>query len=167
MKRLVTILLIIVVALATQDVDAKRVKRRSHADPLAKLVEMIAAGNHWSQPNLAKLGLTKLISKVEQEEFGESEFFVYGKNATATVSDDGTTVLTSTGPNAYAIEVVLTTDNGTAVYFKEKADHDKFMNYVRKSRRYKNHGTHIELGSHIIENDDVKDGWYVVTLHGG
>lgn len=166
MKRLTTILLILVVALATQDVDAKRLKRRSH-DPLTKLVEMIAAGNHWSQTNLAKMGLTKLFSEVQQEEYGESELFVYGKNATATIADDGTTILTATGANAFAIEVVLTTDNGTAVYFKEKADHDRFMALVRKSRHYKRYDQYEALGTHTIENDGIQNDWYVITFHGG
>ena len=148
--------------------DGKDYEGAKSSIPFNKLVEMIATQSHWSAQNLSKIGLAKLVYKIEQdEEIGDFYYFVYGKNARVKSSKDWSVVLASKGRHAFAIEVALTTDNGTTLYFKEKADHDAFMSKVRQSSYYKS-DEHTEcLGGSLIESDEYKNGWYMISFHAG
>ena len=167
MKRLLSIILIAAMAFALQNVAAKAPRTTRGTIPFDKLVTLIAKQNHWQEKNLTKMGLKKLVKKSEQEEFGESVIFVYGKNAKASISHNWSVTLTSMGAHAYAIEVALTTDNGTSLYFKEKADHDAFMSCAKRSKYYSRDGDCQAIGGSTIENDEYVNGWYVISFHGG
>lgn len=168
MKRLALTILIAVMALASQDVAAKTSKVAKGSIPFNKIVEMIATQSHWDRQSLSKIGLSKLVYKIEQdEESGDFYYYVYGKNVKVKSCKDWSVVLASKGRHAYAIEVALATDNGTTLYFKEKADHDAFMSKVRQSSYYR-HDEHTEcLGSSLIESDEYKNGWYMISFHAG
>jgi hypothetical protein len=154
-------------AFASQDVAAKSSKAAGETIPFDKLVTMIATGAHWSENNLTEIGLKKLCRDSYDEEFGEAVMFVYGNNVKAKMSKDWNVKLSSKGPHAYAIMVQLTTDNSTALYFKEKADHDAFMDCLRQSSYY-SQGEYDEIiGECLIESDEYKNGWYVITFHVG
>lgn len=168
MKRLYITLLIAIIAMVSQDVIAKRAKTSRSTIPFEKLVTMIATEAHWSEINLAKLGLNKLGKRTHREEFGECIIFIYGKNAKATISKNWNVTLKSTGPHAFAIEFAGTTDNGTVLYFKEKADYDAFMAYARKSKYYKRYEDGFEsVGYSNIEGYEYHNGWHVIYFHGG
>lgn len=168
MKRLISFTLIIIIALSSVNIDAKTKALRSSKIPFEKLVTMIATEAHWKERNVAKLGLKKLIKKTSREEYGTDIWFIYGKNVKATVKKSWTAGLTSTGSHAYAIEVALTTDNSTSLYFKEKADHDAFMSCARNSKYYDNSdGEHEYIGSAMISSEEYINGWYVISFHAG
>ena len=166
MKRFTLLTLIAIMLVASMSVEAKRTKARSTRIPYEKLVTMIATEAHWSEKNVAKLGLRKLVKKTSKEEYGTDVWFIYGKNVKATTKKNWSANLTSTGSHAYAIEVALTTDNGTSLYFKEKADHDAFMSCARNSKYYNNSdGDYEYIGSSMIVSDEYIDGWYVISFH--
>lgn len=168
MKRFTLLTLIAVIAIASINLEAKTAKAKSSSIPFEKLVTMIAKGNHWNEKNIVTLGLKRLIKKTSKAEYGRDVWYIYGKNTEATQKKYWTANLTSTGSHAFAIEVTLTTDNGTALYFKEKADHDAFMSCARNSKYYSRENDDYEsIGSSIIESDEYIDGWYVITFHAG
>lgn len=167
MKYISSIIMIAVMALASQNVAAKCSKAASETIPFEQLVTMIATGSHWHENNLAEAGLNKLYRDSYEEEFGEAVIFVYGNNAKAEVSDAWDVKLSSEGPHAYAIEVKLTTDNGTALYFKDKADHDAFMDCLRQSSYYRQDEYDEIIGESLLEHDEYLNGWYVVKFHIG
>ena len=169
MKRFTLFTLIAIIALTSVNIDAKTRERKSSTIPFEKLVAMIATEAHWKEKNVAKLGLIKLIKKTSREEYGTDIWFIYGKNVKATANKKYWTAnLTSTGSHAYALEVTLTTDNSTSLYFKEKADHDAFMSCARNSKYYDNSDEEYEyIGSSMISSDEYINGWYVISFHGG
>ena len=67
MKQLKLGIFIAVVALLSQGVAAKSKKATGETIPFGKLIEMIATQSHWSEDNLAKIGLTKLVSEKSAE----------------------------------------------------------------------------------------------------
>ncbi len=135
---------------------------------MGKLVEMIATGTHWEEANLTNAGLAKLVSEKEMdEECGEFSYFVYGRNVKAEKREGWNVSLDATGEHALAIEVVLDTDNKTNLYFRDKADHDAFLNVAKKSAHYTNDGHNSRIGSSLIEHDEQKKGWWVITFHAG
>ena len=136
--------------------------------PFDQLVEMIATDAHWDQQNLTNIGLQQLFAETEEdEECGDFSFFVYGKNAKVSASDGWSVTLASTGRHSFAIEVTLMTDNGTKLYFKEKADHNTFMERFRKSSQYDRNEHSEWVGLSLLESDEEVDGWYVISFHGG
>lgn len=167
MKRLLLFALIAIVSLTSITVDGKRRVVKNKTIPFEKLVDVIATEAHWKEGNLVKLGLRKLVKKTSREEYGTDIWYIYGKNTKATAKKNWQANLTSTGSHAYAIEVALTTDNGTSLYFKDKADHDAFMSCARNSQHYVKDGDYESLGFSVIEADEYVDGWYVITFHGG
>lgn len=168
MKRFTLFTLIAIIALTSVNIDAKTKVRKSGNIPFEKLVAMIATEAHWKEKNVAKLGLKKLIKKTSREEYGVDTWFIYGNNVKATAKKYWTANLTSTGSHAYAIEVALTTDNSTSLYFKEKADHDAFMSCARNSEYYDNSdGENEYIGSAMISSDEYINGWYVISFHAG
>ncbi len=168
MKRFTLFTLIAIMALTSINLDAKTKAPKSSNIPFEKLVAMIATEAHWKEKNIAKLGLKRLIKKTSREEYGTDIWFIYGNNVKATANKHWTANLTSTGSHAYAIELALTTDNSTSLYFKEKADHDAFMSCARNSKYYDNSdGDYEYIGSSMISSDEYINGWYVISFHGG
>ena len=166
MKRFTLFTLIAIMALTSVNINAKTPAVKSSKIPFEKIVKMIATSAHWKENNVAKLGLKKLIRKTSKEEYGRDIWFIYGKNVKATTKQNWKANLTSTGSHAYAIELTLTTDNGTSLYFKEKADHDAFMSCARKSKYYHNSNESCEsIGSAMFASDEYVDGWYVISFH--
>lgn len=167
MKRFLLLILIAIIAVPSINVEAeaKSPRTKINSIPFEKLVTMIATGTHWKEKNIAKLGLKKLVKKTSKEEYGTDFWFVYGKNAKATAKKNWTVNLTSTGSHAFAIEVALTTDNGTSLYFKEKSDHDAFMSCARNSKYYSSEDDNDIIGSSIIVSDEYINGWYVISFH--
>ena len=157
-----------IVTLASVNVMAKS-KAKKEVVPFGQLVEMIANGEHWVESKLVEIGLTKLISEVDSEivEGADCNYFVYGKNVKIKKQDGWSVTLKSKRHHAVAIEVTLMTDNGTNLYFKDKADHDAFMDCVRKSSKYVHDGDYEAIGGSLIESDEYKDGWYVISFHMG
>ena len=136
--------------------------------PFDQLVEMIATDAHWDQQNLENIGLQQLFADTEEdEECGDFSIFVYGKNVKVSDAEDWNLTLDSSGCHAFAIEVTLTTDNGTKLYFKEKADHDAFMASVRESSHYSRNEYNESIGLSLIESDEHLNDWYVISFHGG
>ena len=166
MKHLSSIILIACMALATQNAAAGVHKAPDGTIPFETLVEMLATGAHWSEEALTDIGLDKLYSESYEEEFGVCSLFVYGKNATAQVSENWDVTLTPTGDHAYAIDVALATDNGTDLYFKEKADFDEFMGYAKQSSYYSSDEYYDAIGCSVIMGVEYVDGWYVISFHG-
>lgn len=168
MKRLTFTLLMLVMATTWHMAEAKTPKAGRGAIPFNRLVEMIAEDAHWVQDNLAQIGLSELVSESEtDEECGDFSYFVYGKNVKAQLAEGWSVALSARGRHAFAIEVTLMTDNSTVLYFKEKADHDAFMSCVRRSSRYCRDEHTESIGLSLIEGDEYRDGWYIVTFHGG
>ncbi|MBO7610361.1 MAG: hypothetical protein J6S96_09200 [Muribaculaceae bacterium] len=168
MKRLTLSILIALIASVSISVAAQCSQKSCGAIPFEKLVDMIATDAHWDCDNLVEIGLSQLVSETEDdEECGAFYYFVYGRNVEAKLSEDWSVTLTSEGPHAYAIEVVLMTDNGTKLYFKEKADHDAFMSCARESSHYDSTDVSEWIGLSLIESDEFIDGWYVISFHGG
>ncbi|MBR5102625.1 MAG: hypothetical protein IK092_05830 [Muribaculaceae bacterium] len=167
MKYLSSIILIAFMALMPQIVAAKSSKTEKASIPFDRLAEMIATNEHWVEANLIEIGLDKLISVTEEEEFGESSLFVYGKKVKAKLGEERQVKLKSKGKHAFAIRVSLDTDNGTNLYFKSKADHDAFMNCVRESNQYVHDGDYEAIGCSYLESDEFENGWYVVSFHAG
>lgn len=167
MKRITFLALIAIITLASINVDGKTRKVKSNNSSISyeKLVSTLAKGRHWNEKNLVKLGLKKLLKKTSKEEYGTEEWFIYGKNTTATANNDWTANLTSTGAHAFAIEVTLTTDNGTSLYFKEKADHDAFMSCARNSKYYEHNDESENIGCSFIQSYEYVNGWYVISIH--
>ena len=199
MKRIALPLLIALVALtsvncvaekskttATETSSSEQMAAPAEDIPFDKLLSMIEEADHFDEANLVDLGLDQLIS--EEYNFNDDDeegleggvegdvssmiYFVYGKNATATQveGEHGLELrLKSTGPHAYGIEVHLDTDNGTKLYFKEKADHDTFLECLRKSSKYSTNehpgGVTEYIGNGLLENDEFVDGWYVLDFH--
>ena len=136
-----------------------------------KLVALIPNCEHWEADNLTKIGLTELVTDIREgdpdNDWDEgSWYFVYGKNAKVASRNNYNVTLESTGSHAFAIEVLLTTDNRTVLYFKEKADYDEFLSIVRKSREYSSRGDgYQEIGNCSINCEGLTDGWYVISLH--
>lgn len=167
MKRFTLLTIIAIMILASMNVEAKRSKAKSISIPYEKLVTMIAKETHWNEKNVARLGLKRLVKKIEREEYGTGTWFIYGNNVNAKANKNWTANLTSTGAHAFAIEVGLTTDNGTSLYFKEKADHDAFMSCARNSKFYERGEGYENIGYSTIESDEYINGWYVISFHGG
>lgn len=137
---------------------------------LENLVELIPTCGHWETDNLAKIGLTELIIVVEENdvdnEWDEGAWYiVYGNNAKVASRNNYYVTLESTGSHAFAIEVLLTTDNRTTLYFKEKADYDEFLAIAKKSGEYTKEGDYQSLGNCSLDCEGLVDGWYVIRLH--
>lgn len=167
MKYVSSIMMVAFMAFTSMNMAAMSSNAASETIPFEQLVTMIATGSHWHESNLTEIGLERLYRDSYEEEFGEAVLFVYGINTKAEVVEDWVVQLSSEGPHAYAIEVKLTTDNGTALYFKEKADHDAFMDCVRQSSYYSQDEYDEIIGESLIEHDEYKNGWYVITFHIG
>ncbi|MBR1803643.1 MAG: hypothetical protein IJ775_01885 [Muribaculaceae bacterium] len=154
--------------------------------PVETLVNMIAQLTHWNEDSLAGIGLAKLKSEIDDNFFdvaddgleGEAcdavaSYFVYGHNVKVAASEGWNVTLAADGPHAIAIEVTLMTDNDTKLYFKDKADHDAFMNTLRQSSDYEryeyndNHDYNEYIGSCLIQSDEFIDGWYIIDFHAG
>ncbi len=167
MKRIILLALVAIIAVASINVDGKTRKARSNNNSISyeKLVTMLAKGTHWNEKNLVNLGLNKVFKKTYKVEYGTEKWFLYGKNITAISNNDWTANLTSTGAHAFALEVMVTTDNGTSLYFKEKADHDAFMSCAKKSKYYEHNDENEYIGFSLIQSDEYVNGWYVISLH--
>lgn len=167
MKRFLLLSLISLIAVSSLNVEAKSSKIENNKIPFEKLVTMIATEAHWKEKNIVKLGLKKLIKKTRKEEYGTDIWFVYGKNAKASTKKNWKVNLTSIGSHAFAIELALTTDNITYLYFKEKSDHDAFMSCARNSKYYSSEENYEIIGSSMIVGDEYINGWYVISFHAG
>ena len=157
-----------IVTLTSMNLAAQSPKSTCDPIPFDQLVEMLATDAHWDQDNLTAIGLNEIFSdSFLDEECGEFSFFVYGKNVKVNAAEDWNLTLESNGCHAFAIEVTLMTDNGTRLYFKEKADHDAFMASVRESSHYSRNEYNEYIGLSLIESDEYVDDWYVISVHGG
>ena len=198
MKRIALSLLIAFVALTSVNCVAEKSKATAENAaaeqasvtaeniPFEKLLNLIETAGHFDESNLVDLGLDQLIS--EEYSFSDDDeeglegavegdvssmlYYVYAKNATATQVEGeyGQELrLTSTGPHSYGFEIHLDTDNGTKLYFKEKADHDTFLECLRKSSKYSTYkhpgGVTEYIGEGLLENDEYVNGWYVLDFH--
>ena len=165
MKRLYITLLIAVIAMVSQDVIAKRAKTSRSTIPFEKLVTMIATGEIEKENALSIIGL-KIISKsILKTEYGRDISFVYGRNIKATKHN--WPYISSIGPHAFAVEYWGNTDSGTEIYYKEKADHDTFWTYARKSKYYSDAYGDILIGYALIISDEYRNGWYIISVHIG
>jgi hypothetical protein len=155
--------------------------------PFEKLVDLIATSGHFDENKLVEeLGLKQLISTEEsfadegdeglegavEGDVSSMYYFVYAQNATAKLVEGeyGDELrLTSTGPHAYGIEVHLDTDNGTKLYFKEKADHDAFLQCLRKSSKYSTFehsgGVNEYIGEGLLQDEEFLNDWYILDFH--
>ncbi|MBR1552283.1 MAG: hypothetical protein IJ632_08215 [Muribaculaceae bacterium] len=166
MKRLTLSIMIILMALTALNADA-RMPRQERGVLYTRLINLLATSGQWDEQNLTDIGLKKIFSETEEdEECGTFYFFVYGKNTKVSASEGWKVSLEATGSHAIAIEVTLMTDNLTKLCFKEKADHDAFMAYVKKSKHYNNNGLPY-IGLSLIESDEFVNNWYVISIHGG
>ncbi|MBQ7691834.1 MAG: hypothetical protein IJT30_11690 [Muribaculaceae bacterium] len=168
MKRLLLAVIVAIVSFASQEAVASVPKAHNGELALERLVAMIAESAHWNPDSLIAVGLEPLVSKTEHdEECGDFEYFVHGRHVQACEAEGWSVTLTPAGRHAVAIEVTLTTDNATVLYFKEKADHDAFIDCARRSSRFRSDEYNEAIGLSLIESDECKNGWYVITLHGG
>ena len=197
MKRITFSLLIALVALASMNCVAKKSKATVAETPAAeqatsaaeeipfeKLVDLIATSGHFDENKLVEeLGLKQLISTeysfayeglegAVEGDVSSMYYFVYAQNATAKLVEGeyGDELrLTSTGPHAYGIEVHLDTDNGTKLYFKEKADHDAFLQCLRKSSKYSTFehsgGVNEYIGEGLLQDEEFLNDWYILDFH--
>ena len=70
MKRFTLFALIAIMVMASMNVEAKRQRvAKLTSIPHEKLVTMIAKGTHWNEKNVARLGLKRLVKKIEREEY--------------------------------------------------------------------------------------------------
>ncbi len=160
----------ILIAIALVIASLSTASRASETEPVAtsQLVAMMAELGHWSENNLADMGLTKLVAETEEdEECGEFSHFVYGKNVKIKTQEGWTVTLEPTGEHACAVEVTLATDNFTKLYFKEKDDHDAFMMSAKQFNKASGSPYDDQLGPNLVESEGYIDGWYVITLHAG
>lgn len=168
MKHLASIILVALFALTTGNSSARSNQHGCSEISFETLVEMISTLAHWDENNLIELGLTQLVSAVdEDEECGEFYYFVYGKNTEVEKGDNWNVKLKANGCHAIAIEVTLMTDNETKLYFKDKADHDAFLDALRKSDSFVQDGNYRAIGTSCIEYDEFTDGWYIISFHAG
>ena len=166
MKKLTFSIMIALMALTALNANA-RMPRQERGVLYTKLINLLATSGQWDEQNLTDIGLKTLFSETEEdEECGTFFFFIHGKNTKVNASEGWNVTLEATGSHAIAIQVTLMTDNETKLYFKEKADHDAFMAYVKKSKHYNNNGLPY-IGLSLIEKDEFVNDWYVITFHGG
>lgn len=170
-------------------VPVTQTENDTSAIPFDRLVELIAKGDQFDETKLTELGMKQLISEEEsfEDEYDVAEpteddgtnvssmlYFVYAQNTTATFveGEHGRELrLTATGPHAYGFECHLDTDNGAKLYFKEKADHDAFLQCLRKSDEYSTNeysgGVTEYIGTSLLQDDVEQDGWYIIDFHRG
>ena len=196
MNRITFSLFIALVALTSVNCVAEKskttakdavVEQTSCEIPFEKLVDLIATSGHFDENKLVEeLGLEQLISTeysfadegdeglegAVEGDVSSMIYFVYAQNATAkqVEGEYGDELrLTSVGPHAYGIEVHLDTDNGTKLYFKEKAEHDAFLQCMRKSSEYSTHehpgGVNEYIGQGLLQGDEFANDWYILDFH--
>ena len=137
MKRTTIIFLSLAIALMAGTGASARGKKTTSSSAAAPSVSTVMEFLYELSDNCDGSQSVAIPAGIELLICNEDGFFVFGKNVKATKDrNTGWARGVATGPHAFYVDSYACSDAGAAIYFKSKADRDRFWANFKKSRYY-------------------------------